>query len=43
VSWLTTILTIGGAIDVTLDDLVIECFFPADAGTDSYLQSQRPV
>lgn len=32
--WLTTLVTIGGALDVTLDDLVVECFFPADTKTD---------
>ncbi len=28
--WMTTLVTVGGALDVALDDLVIECFFPAD-------------
>ena len=32
--WMTTLVTIGGALDVALDDLVIECFFPADEETE---------
>jgi transcriptional regulator with XRE-family HTH domain len=36
--WLTTLVTIGGALDVTLDELVVECFFPADGETDRLAQ-----
>ena len=32
--WMTTLVTIGGALDVALDELVVECFFPADAETE---------
>lgn len=35
--WLTTIITFGGALDVTLDDLVAECFFPADESTERFI------
>ena len=31
---MTTLITIGGALDIALDELVIECFFPADAETE---------
>ncbi len=33
-SWITTLITIGGALDVAIDELVVECFFPADAETE---------
>ncbi len=32
--WMTTLVTFSGALDVTLDELVVECFFPADAETE---------
>lgn len=32
--WMTTLVTIGGALDVTLDEMVIECFFPVDEETE---------
>lgn len=32
--WLTTLVKVGGAIDVALEELVVECFFPADEETD---------
>lgn len=35
VRWMTTVLTFGAAIDVTLEELVIECFFPADDESES--------
>lgn len=37
--WMTTIVTFGGALDVTLDDLVVECFFPADPATEELIQN----
>lgn len=37
--WMTTIITFGGVVDVTLDSLVIECFFPADPETEAYVES----
>jgi transcriptional regulator with XRE-family HTH domain len=35
VRWMTTVLTFGAAIDVTLEELVVECFFPSDAESES--------
>ena len=32
--WMTTLVTVGGALDVALDQLVVECFFPADEETE---------
>ncbi len=32
--WLTTLITFGGALDVAVDELVVECFFPADVETE---------
>ena len=32
--WITTLLTFGAATDVTLSEIVVECFFPADEATD---------
>ena len=32
--WVTTLMTFGGALDVALDQLVVECFFPADEKTE---------
>ena len=29
-----TLVTVGGALEVALDELVVECFFPADAETE---------
>lgn len=37
--WMTTLITFGGAIDLTLDELVVECFFPADADTERMARS----
>lgn len=31
--WLSTLLTFAGAVDVTLSELTVECFFPADEAT----------
>lgn len=28
--WMTTLLTVGGALEAAVDELVVECFFPAD-------------
>lgn len=33
---LTTIITFSGALDVTLSELVIECFYPADDETEAF-------
>lgn len=33
-SWMTTILTFGGTTDLTLAELTVECFFPADEETE---------
>ncbi|HVS29820.1 MAG TPA: helix-turn-helix domain-containing protein [Thermoanaerobaculia bacterium] len=35
VRWMTTVLTFGAAIDVTLEELVVECVFPADAESEA--------
>jgi transcriptional regulator with XRE-family HTH domain len=35
VRWMTTILTFGAATDVNLEELVVECFFPADAESEA--------
>lgn len=35
VRWMTTVLTFGAPIDVMLEELVVECFFPADAESES--------
>lgn len=35
VRWMTTVLTFGAAIDVTLEELVVECFFPADEDSEA--------
>jgi len=32
--WITTLMTFSGAQDIALDELVIECFFPADPETE---------
>lgn len=32
--WITALVTIGGAQDIALDELVVECFFPADDETE---------
>ena len=32
--WMTTLVTVGGALDIALDEMVVECFFPADAETE---------
>jgi hypothetical protein len=37
-SFLSTITTFGAAYDITLDDIVIEALFPADARTTAALQ-----
>lgn len=33
--WLTTLVTFGGAQDLAVSELVIECFFPADTATET--------
>jgi hypothetical protein len=39
---LSTVATFGTAVDVTVADLSIESFFPADDGTRALLQGQNP-
>lgn len=36
VRWLTTIVTFGGAVDITVAELTVECFFPADTATEQF-------
>ncbi|MCB1036215.1 MAG: helix-turn-helix transcriptional regulator [Acidobacteria bacterium] len=38
VRFVTTLLTFGAALDVTLSELVVECFFPADEATERFVQ-----
>jgi transcriptional regulator with XRE-family HTH domain len=42
-SFFTMIATLGTALDVTLADLVLESFFPADEPTASLLRARRQV
>lgn len=37
-SWLTTLVTFAAPVDVTVDELVVECFFPADEGTERWVE-----
>lgn len=37
-SWLTTLVTFAAPVDVTLDELVVECFFPADGATERWAE-----
>jgi hypothetical protein len=37
-SFLSTTMVFGAAVDVTLSELAIEAFFPADAATAEILQ-----
>lgn len=37
-SWFTMVTTFGTPQDVTLQELAIECFFPADAATEAVVQ-----
>jgi len=39
--WLTTIVTFGTPLDVTVQDTVIECFFPADEATEMAVRAAR--
>jgi transcriptional regulator with XRE-family HTH domain len=42
-AFFSTIATFGTPLDITLDELAIESFYPADAGTASFLQARgRP-
>ena len=38
-SFFSTITTFGTAVDVTVSELAVEAFFPADAQTADYLRS----
>lgn len=40
-SFISTITVFGTPVDVTLSELAIETFFPADAATSDYLRSSR--
>ncbi len=40
--WLTTIVTFGTPLDVTVQDTVIECFFPADEATEMAVRAAGP-
>ena len=40
--WITTLITFGAPLDVTVDELVIECFFPADETTERLASGQEP-
>lgn len=40
-SFLSTVSTFGTAADITLEELVIEAFYPADAATADHLLSRR--
>jgi hypothetical protein len=42
-TFFSTIATFGTALDITLAELSIESFFPADAATASALTAARPV
>lgn len=41
-SFLSTIATFGTALDITVAELSIESFFPADAATAEAVASLRP-
>ena len=38
-SFFSTIATFGTAVDITIEELAIEAFFPADEATAAYLRS----
>jgi hypothetical protein len=40
-SLFTTLTTFGTPMDVTLSELAVELFYPADDGSDALLRSQR--
>jgi hypothetical protein len=40
-SFFSTIATFGTAVDITIEELAIEAFFPADELTSDYLRSTR--
>ena len=43
-SFIGTTTVFGTPVDVTVAELALECFFPADAATADYLQGrQRPT
>ena len=42
-SFFTVMSTLGTPLDITLAELAIEMFFPADAATEESLRSRRPV
>ena len=41
-SFISTTTVFGTPIDVTLSELALECFFPADERTRAVLQAARP-
>jgi hypothetical protein len=42
-SFFSTVATFGTAVDVTVAELSIEAFFPADADTATFLHESLPV
>jgi hypothetical protein len=38
-SFFSTVATFGTAVDITIEELTIEAFFPADTFTTDYLRS----
>jgi transcriptional regulator with XRE-family HTH domain len=42
-SMFTTLTTFGTPRDITLDDLAVELFYPADAATESILRAATPM
>jgi hypothetical protein len=40
-SFFSTVATFGTALDITLAELAIECFFPADPQTEAALRAAR--
>jgi transcriptional regulator with XRE-family HTH domain len=42
-SWFTTLAVFGAPLDITLQELVIECLFPADAATERFVRQFASV
>ena len=42
-AFFSTVVTFGTSLDVTLAELVVEAFFPADEATAETLRSQAPA
>jgi len=43
VSFFTTLTTFGTPVDITLSELCVELFFPADEATSELLRGRRVV